>query len=166
MEIILIIGISTFFIMLLLHIILWNIIYIKGEMIALFNLFIVTPLILILFGIKINLFQVDLDNLILILILYYSLALVYIQTYPAIVTQIPTFKILLLIKKNNNCITFEELELSFNQEELINSRINLLKQDKLILIRDHKVELNIIGKILSNVFYYYRKFLGLKVGDG
>lgn len=101
-------------------------------------------------------------------LLYLSLAAAYIQIYPAFTCEIPTFKILRLIANSGKSgITFEQIRENFDPDELIGSRITLLKADCLITIDgENNIKLTIFGCILATVFILYRRLCGLETGGG
>jgi predicted transcriptional regulator len=101
--------------------------------------------------------------------LYIGIISAFIQTYPAIRREIPSFKILLLIhscnRKNieiNDNIIIENLS-KFNSLE---SKINELLQDGFVISNNNSLVLTKSGLILATFFKIYRKLLGLENGKG
>ncbi len=157
-----------FIIIFFLHIIIWRTIRPKKQIIYLLAIFIFIPILLVtvlLFYIKMN-FNF-LQDLILIFLLYFALAGVYIQTYPAIQAWSPSLFFIYLIGKNKNGININNISNVLNQKNLITDRFNDLKNDDLITISNNKIIiLTNKGKFLVNLFIIYRRFLGLKEGEG
>lgn len=68
--------------------------------------------------------------------------------------------------KNNKLLTKEMLNKHFNTDNLIMNRFNDLQRDGFIKISKDNIVLTLKGKFLATFFYYYRKLLGLKEGNG
>lgn len=98
--------------------------------------------------------------------LYISIAISFIQTYPAIHSWAPSLKIVYIMKNNNKMLNEDMLKKHFNNKNLIMDRFNDLFNDGFIKITKNNIELTMKGKLLASFFYYYRKLLGLKEGDG
>ena len=100
--------------------------------------------------------------------LFFVLCGAYVQTYPAISIEIPSSRILTIIKNaNKNGIKKEAIFLKFSESELLKSRMELLSQDNLIVINNREcLELTRFGSFLANSVIYYRKLLGLREGKG
>jgi hypothetical protein len=161
----LIIGIGLFFFILGLHIITWRFFKPKGEIGPIFSVFFLGPLPIVigLFfweGLPFNVWDVTFG-----VILCYALSGAYVLSYPAITTEIPSFKILLLLHRQGALCERELLE-AFTQKENVGSRIKLLQQDGLISVYKGKPKLSLAGHTLARIFLCYRMFLGSGTGKG
>lgn len=161
----LIAGSSFFLLILIVHIVVWNIIKPKSEIISLIAIFLIFPTpiaVLFLFCYR----QIPILDFVSGAILYLALAGVYLQTYPAFTCVIPSFNILKIIKKaGGQGITISEIKKEFSLNELIGSRIELLESDNLIRRQDDKLKLTLSGNALARFFILYRKILGLPLGE-
>lgn len=154
-----------FLFMLILHVIIWNLLSPNGEIIPLFMNFILLPIPLFISQYILVIYPLSHWEVSFGILLYYALSGCYIQTFPAITTEIPSFKILMLLY-HNGPLTEEDINIIFKQEEMVESRINLLRQDSLVRIIDGRFVLNRYGSFLAMVFLKYRRFLGLTMGKG
>jgi len=163
-------GIAFFVVVLIAHIFLWRLLKPESEITALVIMFIFVPIVLFMgiffvLGSRINWQTID---FIASLILYYSLSFAYIQTYPVINCEIPSFKILRIINKSMPAgASYEDIERNFDSEELLKSRTDLLVMDGLIInTQMNGMKLSLKGKILANIFLVLRKIYGLDIGEG
>ena len=158
-------GLGTFLFILMLHIAIWNLLSPNGEIIPLFINFVLLPIPLFISQYLWAIYPISHQELILVMLLYYAFSGCYIQTFPAITTEIPSFKILMLLY-HKGPLKEEDISVAFNREEMMESRIHLLQQDFLIKIIDGKFVLNRYGSFLAIIFIMYRRFLGLTMGKG
>ncbi len=158
-------GIGMFFFMLIVHVIIWNLLSPNGEIIPLFINFIFLPIPLFIAQYIWEIYPLSHWEVSLGILLYYALSGCYIQTFPAITTKIPSFRILMLLY-HKGPLTEEDINIVFEQEEMVESRINLLQQDSLVKIIDGRFILNRHGSFLAIIFLKYRRFLGLTMGKG
>ncbi|MDT8448144.1 MAG: hypothetical protein RRB13_14725 [bacterium] len=99
--------------------------------------------------------------------LHLAIAVVYIQTYPAIATEIPSFRILRLAESAGpGGASMEELITQMGQGELVGSRQSLMTEDGLVIESAEGMSLTTAGKLLAVAFLTYRKLLGLGEGGG
>jgi hypothetical protein len=111
-----------------------------------------------------NLF-LNIYEITLILILHYAISVVYIQTYPAIQAWSPSLLLVNIIGNKKN-VDLKIIKKYFDETNLITDRLKDLEDEDLICINNNIITLTTKGKLLSNIFYYYRKTLGLKEGIG
>ena len=163
---------ALFIIMLALHILIWRIRKPKREIISLFLIFIIIPDLLMLgclcvFPI-IKIDPIAIEDLLLTLLLYTALAGAYIQTYPSMQAGSPSLLIVYLIGRNKKPTDEAEIQKGIQEENFINDRLSDLEAEKLIQYRnsDDFITITKKGSILSNIFILYRKFIGLKEGEG
>jgi len=98
-------------------------------------------------------------------LLWLALAAAYIQTYPALKEDIPSFRLLLLLEKHPG-MSKEAIIEAMKQENLFSAKLDELENERLVVEKKGKVALSPAGRKLANLFYYYRKILGLKPGEG
>jgi len=153
---------ATFWI---LHLLWWRLCRPKGEIRPLVLVFLVAPGLLFLGINRFYPFWGTLD-LALAFFVHLALAVVYIQTYPAIASTIPSFRILIGVHASKGGLSVPEIEGLFAQGELIGSRVELLGEDGLVRSGEKGLELSSFGRLLAVVFLTYRRFLGLQRGQG
>lgn len=165
MTIVIFTGAGLFLTLIVFHVLVWRIIKPKGEIIPLGGLFVLFPLLLILTQYLFSPLQLSKDEIWLGGVLYFVLAGCYIQTWPAITTEIPSLKILLLLHFRGPLSECEIIS-AFTQHEMLQSRLDLLRQDHLIYMDGLTPKLCRTGKLLVRLFLAYRAFLGANVGEG
>lgn len=162
-------GMSIFLVVMLVHVIVWRV-FKPGQHIAnLFLIFLIVPFVFVVVFAVLNIqFRiVRISDLLSIFLLYFSLACVYIQTYPAVYATAPSLKIVYLIKKSMpGGLRKEEIKNFFTSEDLLNDRIEDLIFENFVYIRDGEIRLKFKGKLLAGVFCAYRKLYGFQIGEG
>ena len=142
---------------------------IKSEIKHYFLFFIFLPLTLYFFiATIIELTAIDfISNYDLInsLILYLFLSFALIMTVPALNVTPPTLRIIFLFKEKK-VINKKEIIQAFTRSELVDSRLELLAEDNLIIIKNKKIVLTTYGKIITSLFIMYKKILGEEFGSG
>lgn len=136
-----------FLFLVILNIIINKVFVIKKEILFLVIFFLFNPLIF-LFSQKI--FD---------LILYYSLSLAYIQTYPALKEEIPTFQIVLEIYYKNSVSNKKN-------KKFFKKKIQQMLDEKLIFKNGNRFYLSFFGLLIAKLFFTYRKILKLDEGKG
>lgn len=165
----LIFGSISFFIILVLHVIFWRIEKPKNEIGTLFLLFIILPLLLTGIILLSNNFINFADNNVIFgtFLLYFSLSCAYIQTYPAARANAPSLQIIYFIHKSGKKgLSEEEITGKFNLQNLVYERIEDLLEENFVHQEENKILLTNKGKILANIFCFYRKLYGLNFGEG
>ncbi len=161
----LLLGMVLFVAALVAHVLVWRLTSVKREIFWLFGIFLVCPLLLVAVGTGNG--YVDLREAVAISLVQLSLAVVYIQTYPALKSDIPTFRILLLLKQHTGRgLTDQEIIQMMAPARLFDDKLVELEGDSLILLKDGKLQLSLAGKVIAAVFSCYRSLLGLKTGSG
>ena len=99
---------------------------------------------------------------------YLSFSLVYLQTYPALKTEIPTFCVLRLIHDAkaeglDSVIIYEKMR---RDHPLHRSKMVELENDHLLIRQKDRFVLSKTGALMAETFMVYRRFLGLKTGLG
>ncbi len=164
-------GMIVFAAILLLHIVVWRWMRPRSEIKWLLALFYGLPALLLAgyllapaAGGRELVRPVDLFSL---SVLYVSMAGVYIQIYPALTCDIPSFKILKAVHAAGAAgLSRAEIERLFGGEELVDSRIDLIKKDGLVESAGQGLKLTAFGDTLAGGFILYRRICGLGVGKG
>lgn len=148
------------------HILIWRFLKPKNQVAWLFTVYLIFPLLMLPFFI----YKTDSKDFLDFLFagfFYFILAQFYIQTYTAVQAVAPSLQIIYLLYKTGKAgLTEEEIEKHFDYKNLVQDRIDDLKSDNFICEKDNFLYLNTSGKILANIFYYYRKLYGLEIGEG
>jgi len=154
----------TFVIALLTQIVLWHIHPIKQEMRWLFLLMLLMPLLPL--AIISHYLQLNGTEIIAAVLIWLSLAVSYIQTYPALKEDIPTFKLLLFIASQQQGVTTDDIMTYISQQNLVKRKLDELHNDSLLIEQRGRLYLSPTGRLLASCFALYRRLLGLKMGDG
>lgn len=165
MKIALFYGAGLFITLIVFHVIVWRFIKPKGEIIPIVSLFILFPLSIIIAQYLFYPLQLSKDEIWLGWILYFTLAGCYIQTYPAVTTEIPSLKIMLLLHVRGQ-LSEREIISAFTRHEMFQSRLDLLRQDCLIHTDSSTSRLSRAGRIIAKIFIAYRTFIGAEIGKG
>lgn len=170
---IIIFGFLIFFVIFLLHLLLWRIFKPKNDLVLLLILFIFIPSILFILFIILNkkyLLFFNNFELLLIFLLYISFGLAYTQLYPGLKESSPTLAIINLLGRNKNEVKREVIYAMLCNYNSIDDKIISLQNLRLIKTKKINEEdvliLTQAGNIFANMFIIYRKFLGLKEGKG
>lgn len=163
---------ALFIFILIFHILIWRIRRPKKQIISMFLIFIIIPGLIILASfcifliVKIKL--ISIEDLLLMLLLYIGLAGVYIQTYPSIQAGSPSLLIINIIGRSKKPIDKVKIQRIMKKDDFINDRLVDLEVERLIKYKDSDDSIAITrkGLILSDIFILYRKFIGLKEGEG
>lgn len=159
-------GLSCFALSWLVHLVWWRIATPRGEIKPLFACFLLLPLaVLALLAWVYPV--VGLLESGLAATLHLAFAVVYIQTYPAIATEIPSFRLLRLVEAAEpKGADAAQLAEQIGAGELVGSRSDLLYQDGLVEKGPEGLRLKGAGRLLAQCFTFYRRFLGLGEGGG
>ena len=163
---ILITGVGVFAAMLALQLGLWRLVRVRREILWLLVLYLVFP---VLTGIAVySIGLIEVAPLLAVTFLYLALAAAYIQTYPALRENIPSFRILLLIDAHANAaLSADEIVNQMRNEGLFHTKVDDLVNDGLAQrAPDGRLVLTRYGAVLADVFRRYRTLLGLKIGHG
>lgn len=163
---ILIAGIGLFLVGWIVHIVIWGSLRVRKEILALVLIFLAMP-----WGVLFSMHQAGLlefEKAFAAGLLAMSISLAYILTYPALKIQVPTLRILALIRDRGDkgMVLSEILESLKHDQELFRKKIRELEGDMLISVKNDTLRLTLLGKFLANLFVGYRKLLGLKTGLG
>ena len=160
-------GFLLFIAMLILHLLIWRSFQVEKEIFSLLFIFLVVPFLFLFLMVQMNFCEVKV--MISTGILYFSLALVYLETYPALKTEIPSFRILVLIhQQKNQGLEESQIIKSFsNESELFSDKVIELKKDSLVTLKeDGYIGLTFAGSLLAVLFMFYRRLLRLEWGQG
>lgn len=159
-------GVGAFLALLAVQVVLWRLLRIRREMLGLAVVYLFLPFVVLL-GLFMGTAAARLD-LMLAGFLYVALACGYIQTYPALREDIPSFRILFAIDAAGPAGLSEEGVVAVMQtDKLFTRKTEDLSNDRLVGVdADGKVHLLPAGRVLALVFRAYRKTLGLQRGLG
>lgn len=100
-------------------------------------------------------------------LLHAALSSAYIQVYPASQADSPSLRVLLLVGTSMPVgMTENEIQASFNEDALLESRIQDLVESGLVTESRGKLELSAEGRFLITPFILLRRMLGLEAGKG
>ena len=156
-------GILCFVLALIAQIFIWRIWAPKKQMFWLFGIFLCMPLFALIACA--NWFELTLLDSFAAALLWLAMAAAYIQTYPALKEDIPSFRLLLLLEKRAG-MSKEQIIAAMKTDNLFSAKLDELENDSLLVDKNGRLELSPAGRKLADLFYYYRKMLGLKRGEG
>lgn len=136
----------------------------KGEIRLLFVGFFAVPLVLASLAVALG--MVPVESAFLALVFDFSLAAAYIQTYPAIREEIPSFRVLRLLRENRAGLTEEEIVRQAGHEGLFRTKVDDLVNDSLVERQAGSLRLTATGDKLARAFLCYRALLGRAPGQG
>lgn len=158
-------GIVAFVATLGVHIVVWQFARPRREMLWLFALFLLLPLIAAVL-MAVSGYAGTLDVL-AAWMLQAALSVAYVQTYPAIREEIPSFQILLAISAaGERGLNRVEILTLFGGSSLFSDKMADLSDDGLLREVDGRLRLTRAGRLIALTFYHYRRLLGLESGLG
>jgi hypothetical protein len=157
-------GFICFALALTTQIVIWRICAPKKQMFWLFGIFLCLPLLAPI--VCTLLFEFKLLDSLAATLLWLAMAAAYIQTYPALREDIPSFKLLLLLEKEQAGMSKKQIITAMKTDNLFSTKLEELENDSLLVTKNGKLELSPAGRKLANLFYFYRKMLGLERGEG
>ncbi len=103
-----------------------------------------------------------------VLLVYAALAAAYLQTYPVLKADIPTFRVLFLVDSAGHAgITEEEVcEQMFGRSDLYVDKLKELQNDAFVIRKNGELALTLLGRGITAIFMAYRALLGLEKGSG
>eukprot|EP01031_Cornospumella_fuschlensis_P052020 gene52020-63600_t len=163
---VLVAGVGAFLILLALQVMLWRVLGVRREMLGLAVVYLLLPSVMsivLAFGT-----QVDRVDLLLAAFLYLALACGYIQTYPALREDIPSFRILFAVEAaGQSGLSEEGIVIALQTDNLLTKKMDDLSSDRLVGVGvDGQLHLLPVGRMLALIFRAYRKALGLQRGLG
>jgi hypothetical protein len=149
------------------HVIVWRIFKPKAQIACLLALFVLLPLIGFVVLLLVSIERLDCT---FTFVLYFALAGVYIQTYPAIYANAPSLFIVHLIGQSKSGLSLGALQEALSKTGItsLDARMKDLVNDSLIAVSPNEsVSLTPAGRILAVFMITFRqKILGLKEGEG
>jgi len=164
-------AVLVFITMLVVHVITWRALRPHRSIRLLGLLFLGIPSMLF-FGATIALAAMDrgavIENeLIAAAAFYLALACAYIQTYPAMQADSPSLVIAYLIGRSGKAgTTVSALEAHFNEEMLVDARIDDLVLEGFIVRSGDHLSLTSKGNALAVIFKWYTAIIGIPSGEG
>jgi len=149
----------------ILHVAIWRLFRVRREMMLLAALFLVMPggalVTALAFG-----WLMPVEMLATALMLY-ALSVAYVQTYPGLKDDIPSFRILMLLDQaGREGMTKSDILDRIGEQSLFVFKVAELESDGLVVWDGDSVRLTPAGRILAAVFSSYRRLLGLGLGKG
>jgi hypothetical protein len=139
----------------------------KNDVLTLFVIFLGIPLCVFFLLVFKGQGNWDTIELLQILILHSSLALVYIASYPAAQAHSPSLSILLIIGSSaKGHLTAEEINRQYTTDQTIIRRVDELEIYGMIEKRDNVFILKPIARVIIRLYIFYRRLLGLPPGEG
>lgn len=159
-------GLGAFAACLVLQILAWRVLEVRREMLGLAVVYLALPVAAALAWTVLapgRLLDIGLAGL-----LYLSLACAYIQTYPALREDIPTFRLLFALERAGMAGASEsELLAAAGSAGLHAHKVADLAADGLVhVLPDGRLALRPAGRALATAFSAYRRLLGLERGHG
>lgn len=160
-------GLGSFVAMFIVHLAVWRSGRVQREMLWLFLLFLFLPIVAAVIAVFVG---VSISEVLMALLLYLAVAAAYIQTYPALKEDIPSFQILLCVyaagRGDTSGVGAEEVVATIGGTGLVTVKLDELNGDRLLSENQGDVTLAPAGRALALFFYYYRRLLGLAAGKG
>lgn len=141
------------------HFLIWRVRRVKREIFWLvFSFLILTPALLLIFT----------AERWAVLLVYAALSTAYLQTYPVLKADIPTFRLLLLIHQSGpRGLTEEELlKTMLPRMGLYDYKLRELEDDAFVRQKDGRLFLTPFGRAVTAFFTAYRRFLRMEGGLG
>lgn len=161
---VLIYGVGLFFAALAMHILLWNLCRIRKEILWLVVVFMAVPLMALVMLCVIGYLDVTLAAA--IGLLHTALAVVYVQTYPALRDEIPSIQILRRVHSQTNGLSREDILDQLAGARLLEAKVEDLENDAFVTSDKGILRLTVAGTFLAVTFGLYRQLLGIKSGKG
>lgn len=148
-----------------LHVAVWRLFRVRREMVLLALLFLAIPGVALVAALVSGLLA-PVETFAAALMLY-ALSMAYIQTYPGLKDDIPSFRILILLDQaGSEGMTESEILGRIGEQSLFAFKVAELEGDSLVIRVGDRVRLTPAGRILATVFRSYRRLLGLGLGKG
>ncbi len=149
----------------MLHVAVWRLFRVCREMLLLALLFLAVPGVALVVVLVAG-WLAPAETLAMALMVY-SLSVAYIQTYPGLKDDIPSFRILMLLDQaGREGLTESEILARIGEQSLFAFKVAELENDSLVIRDGDRVRLTPAGRILATVFRSYRRLLGLGLGKG
>ena len=156
---------GIFLLALFAQLLLWNCFKIKQQMKLLFIIFFPCPLVALCVGYGFSI--LSLKEVFMSGAFHCLISSAYIQSYPLFCRVIPSFRILMFVEKSTNVpVTSELIVDHVLRDDLVDSLVEDLIADKLIVQERNQVYLTRGGKLLQSIFTRYRRWLNLQTGEG
>lgn len=147
------------------HIAVWQLVRPRREMLWLFVLFLLLPAIVAIFAVVSG--RAGMPEVLAVWLMHAALSVVYVQTYPAIREEIPSFRILLAISAaGERGLSRDEVLSLFEGSSLFADKMSDLDNDGLLRQVEGRLHLTRAGRLIAVVFHHYRRLLGLESGRG
>lgn len=146
------------------HVLLWRVARVNKEIFWLFVIFLLFPLLLVVAAMAFG--RNDVTVNVAIALVEVSIAVVYIQTYPALREDIPSIRILTLVDSQADGMNKEDILSQLDGAQFLETKIDDLENDALVISTDGILHLTAAGGLLAMVFGFYRRLLGSSSSQG
>lgn len=146
------------------HVLLWRATLVKKEIFWLFATLLLCPLLLVTAAIVCG--YVEFMEGVAIALVHTALAVVYIQTYPALREDIPSIRILMLVDSQPNGMNREDILSQLEGAQFLETKIDDLENDALVASDGERLRLTHTGTLLAVIFGLYRRLLGASSVQG
>jgi len=158
-------GIAAFAATLGAHIAVWQLARPRREMLWLFVLFLLLPAVVVILTVVSG--RAGMPEALAVWLMHAALSVVYVQTYPAVREEIPSFRILLAISAaGEHGLTRDRVLSLFEHSTLFADKMIDLDNDGLLRQVEGRLHLTRAGRLIAVVFHHYRRLLGLESGRG
>ena len=165
MEKTLVLGLAAFFLAVVAQIVVWNLFIVRRPLRTLVFIFLSVPALVVALGL-VDL-ELDLAQLTASVLLAYFCSTAYVFTYPAFQEDIPSFRILLIVRASENQGIDEPNILgSLANSALFSGKADDMIDDGMIEFGSDRIQLTSLGALIARSFSLLRKWLGLTDGDG
>lgn len=159
-------GIALFSFALFIHVCLWRKGLPKKQILSFFFVFLSPALFYALMSV-LSSHKMPWVDFIAVMLLYVSLSVAYVQTYPAVQALSPSLRILLFVgDAASRGLSEEELLVRFNRKQLLEDRIQDLIKGGFVRESTGQLEITPKGSLLLFPGLFLRKLLGLTAGRG
>lgn len=161
---VLIAGVLLFASAMVAHVLLWRIALVKKEILWLFATLLLCPLLLVTAAIACG--YAEIMEGVAIVLVHTSLAVVYIQTYPALREDIPSIRILMLVDSHPGGMDRMDILSQLDGAQFLETKIDDLENDVLVASDGEVLRLTHTGTLLAVIFGLYRRLLGASSRQG
>jgi len=160
---VILLGAISFILALCAHILCWRLSRPKKQIQSLLLIFAAVPIVAHVLCLS----RFPIYDLLLSLVMTYSLSISYILFYPAAQAISPTLKIELIVKRFMPAgISQEQLKKYFPQDELFCERLDDLLDEGFLTMSESGLKITAKGRYFLKVFTALRGLLGLGIGQG
>ncbi len=161
---VLVAGVLLFALAMVAHVLLWRVARVKKEIFWLFATLLLGPLLLVIAAIACG--YAEIMEGVAIALVQTALAVVYIQTYPALREDIPSIRILMLVDSQPDGMDRMDILNQLDGAQFLETKIDDLENDVLVVSDGKVLRLTYTGTLLAVIFGLYRRLLGTSSVQG